>query len=138
MYAYIGLFWYCCFFVVVSAFEAGGSVEDVLQRLTAQPDIEPTSASINTHSTAAPHDGASSSAPLPNNVNSDDLYMMNEVEDSKTQRDIEMEDELSADIAKADALADYDIEVNVEGEAITEYLALVESAGSCGQTAPSQ
>ncbi|KAL9314462.1 hypothetical protein ACSQ67_019914 [Phaseolus vulgaris] len=123
---------------VVTAFEAGGSVEQVLQRLTAQPEIEPTSATINTHSTAAPHGGASSSTLLPNNVNSDDLYAMNEVEDSKTQRDKEMEDELSADIAKADALADYDIEVNVEGEAITEYLALVESAGSCGETAPSQ
>lgn len=108
-------------------------------RLTEQSGIEPTSASINTHSTAGPNGDASSSAPLPNNDNSDDhLSTMNEVEDSKTQRDIEMEDELSADIAKADAFADYDIEVNVEGEAITQYLALVESAGTCGQTAPSQ
>ncbi|KOM40070.1 hypothetical protein LR48_Vigan04g026800 [Vigna angularis] len=119
---------------VVAAFEAGGGVEQVLLRLTEQPGIEPTSASINTHSTAGPNGGASSSAPLPNNDNSDDnINTTNEVEDSKTQRDKEMEDELSADIAKADALADYDIEVNVEGEAITQYLALVESAGTPSQ-----
>ncbi|KAG2398816.1 uncharacterized protein HKW66_Vig0087030 [Vigna angularis] len=104
------------------------------ERAREQPGIEPTSASINTHSTAGPNGGASSSAPLPNNDNSDDnINTTNEVEDSKTQRDKEMEDELSADIAKADALADYDIEVNVEGEAITQYLALVESAGTPSQ-----
>lgn len=45
---------------------------------------------------------------------------MNEVKDpsdrSKVEeRDVEMEDELSVDIAKADALADYDIEVNIKG-----------------------
>ncbi|TKY73036.1 NEDD8 ultimate buster 1 [Spatholobus suberectus] len=132
---------------VVAAFEAGGTLEQVLLRLTAQSETDPTSAAANMqpqeNSTAAPHGGASSSAPLPDNVNSDILDMMNEVEDSsdhiKTEeRDVEMEDELSADIVKADALADYDIEVNVEGEAITEYLALVESAGSYGETVPSQ
>jgi len=96
----------------------------VLLRLTAQPGIEP-----NTDSTGTSNGGATSSAPLPNNVNSDDhLNTTDEVEDSKTERDKEMEDELSADIAKADALADYDIEVNVEGEAITEYLALLQTA----------
>ncbi|KAK7388577.1 hypothetical protein VNO78_23398 [Psophocarpus tetragonolobus] len=40
--------------------------------------------------------------------------------------------ELSADTAESDALADYDIEVNIEGEAITEYLSLVESAATGG------
>ncbi|XP_027353602.1 NEDD8 ultimate buster 1-like [Abrus precatorius] len=131
--------------IVVAAFEAGGTLEQVLQRLTAQPDTDPTSADVNTQpqATAAPHGSASSSAPVSDNVNSDMLDMMNEVEDpsdySKTEeRDIEMEDELSADIAKADALADYDIDINVEGEAITEYIALVESADSCGKAVPSQ
>lgn len=121
---------------MVAAFEAGGSLEEVLQRLTAQPGTDPTQPQEN--SASASHGGASSSAPLPDNVDSD--IAMNEVEDPSIteQRDVEMEDELSADIAKADALADYDIEVNVEGEAITEYLSLVESAGSCGKTAPSQ
>ena len=121
---------------MVAAFEAGGSLDEVLQRLTAQPGTDPTQPQEN--SASASHGGASSSAPLPDNVDAD--LAMYKVEDhSKTeQRDVEMEDELSADIAKADALADYDIEVNVEGEAITEYLSLVESAGSCGKTAPSQ
>lgn len=48
-----------------------------------------------------------------------------EVED----RDAEMEDELAGELAKGDALTDYDIEVVKEGEAVTEYLALLESAG---------
>ena len=48
-----------------------------------------------------------------------------EVED----RDAEMEDELAGELAKGDALTDYDIEVAKEGEAVTEYLALLESAG---------
>lgn len=131
---------------VVTAFEAGGTIEQVLERLTA-PETDPTSVAGNTHpkenSTAALHGGASSSAPLPDNVNSDILDMMNEAEDPSTysetaERDVEMEDELSADIAKSDALADYDIEVNVEGEAISEYLALVESAVSGGKMVASQ
>ncbi|KHN23193.1 NEDD8 ultimate buster 1 [Glycine soja] len=121
---------------VVAAFEAGGSLDEVLQRLTAQPGTDPTQPREN--SASASHGGASSSAPLPDNVDAD--LAMYKVEDhSKTeQRDVEMEDELSADIAKADALADYDIEVTVEGEAITEYLALVESASCRGETVPSQ
>ncbi|KAL2327412.1 hypothetical protein Fmac_020840 [Flemingia macrophylla] len=131
---------------VVAAFEAGGTIEQVLQRLTAQPETDPTSAAGNMqpqeNSTAAADGGASSSAPLPD-VYSDILDMMNNAEDpsnySKTEeRDVEMEDELSADISKSDALADYDIEVNVEGEAITEYLALLESAGSGGKLVASQ
>ncbi|KAK7411676.1 hypothetical protein VNO78_03112 [Psophocarpus tetragonolobus] len=128
---------------VVAAFEAGGSLEQVLQKLTTQPDTDPSSAAVNTqqqeNSTAASHGGASSSAPLSDDANTAISDMMDEIEDhSKTDRDVEMEDELSADIAKADAFTDYDIEVNVEGEAITEYLALVESAETCGETVSSQ
>jgi hypothetical protein len=54
---------------------------------------------------------------------------MNEVEDHNKidERDVEMEDELSADIANGDAFTDYDIEVNIEGEAITEYLSMIET-----------
>lgn len=107
---------------VVAAFEEGGNLEEVLQRLTAQPQV---------NSTAAFDGIGSSSNPLPENVGSDIPDQMNEVEDqNKTEeRDVEMEDELSADIAKGDAFTDYDIEVNIEGEAITEYLSMVESAG---------
>ncbi|RDY03563.1 NEDD8 ultimate buster 1, partial [Mucuna pruriens] len=128
---------------VAAAFEAGGgTLEQVLQRLTAQPEADPTSAAINTQPQENSTGGASSSAPLPNIVVSDIVDMMNEIEDpsdySSKTRDVEMEGELSADIAGADALTDYDIEVNIEGEAITEYLALVESAGTCGEMVPSQ
>ncbi|KAJ1436993.1 Ubiquitin-like domain superfamily [Sesbania bispinosa] len=124
--------------VVQMGFER--SREQVVQRLTANPETDPTSSAENAqpqvNSTAAPHGSASSSAP------SDIQDLMNEVEDpsdhSKAERDVEMEDELSADIAKADAFADYDIEVNIEGEAIIEYLSLIESAGSCEKMVPSQ
>ena len=40
-------------------------------------------------------------------------------------RDVEMEDELTGELQKADAFSDYDIEVTKEGEAINEYLALL-------------
>ncbi|PKA51493.1 hypothetical protein AXF42_Ash002858 [Apostasia shenzhenica] len=42
-------------------------------------------------------------------------------------RDEEMEDELAKEL-RGDAFADYDLEVSKEGEAIAEYLALLESA----------
>lgn len=51
------------------------------------------------------------------------------------ERDVEMEDELADELAKGDALTDYDIEVTKEGEAISEYLAILESAGN-GERAP--
>ncbi|KAI3443916.1 hypothetical protein Pfo_000581 [Paulownia fortunei] len=44
------------------------------------------------------------------------------------ERDVEMEDELTEELHHADAYSDYDIEVTKEGEAITEYLALLNSA----------
>lgn len=114
---------------MIAAFEETSKLDEVLQRLTAQPAAENMPPQVN--STAASHGSASSSNPLPDNVGSDNLDLMNEVEDHKKaeERDVEMEGELSADIANGDAFADYDIEVNIEGEAITEYLSMVESAG---------
>lgn len=50
--------------------------------------------------------------------------MLNEVE----ERDVEMEDELTEELQRGDALSDYDIEVTKEGDAINEYLALLSSA----------
>lgn len=132
---------------MVAAFEVGGTIEQVVQRLTAQPEADPASAADNmqpeANSTVAPHGSASSSASLAENVGAVILDLMNDVEGPSDhgkaeERDVEMEDELSADIAKADALADYDIEVNIEGEAITEYLTLVDSAGSYEKMVPSQ
>nr|CAD1839499.1 unnamed protein product [Ananas comosus var. bracteatus] len=48
---------------------------------------------------------------------------------SKSGRDVEMEDEL-ADKLTGDPFADYDIEVAREGEAIAEYMSLLESTSS--------
>ncbi|KAE9604557.1 hypothetical protein Lal_00010829 [Lupinus albus] len=123
---------------VVAAFQTGGSLETVLQILTEQPEADLAPAADNmqpaVNSTTAPQDGASSSATLPDNVSADIPDLMHNVEG----RDVEMEEELSEDIANADALDDYDIEVNIEGEAITEYLNLVDSASSCGKMVLSQ
>lgn len=47
-------------------------------------------------------------------------------EDVRSRRDVEMENELVTKL-KGDPLADYDIEVTKEGEAIAEYLALLDS-----------
>ncbi|KAF7806461.1 NEDD8 ultimate buster 1 [Senna tora] len=109
-----------------------------IHRLTMQSEEIPASAAgTEANSSSAANTGAAASAPLPDNIGSnmmldliDDVEGLPEGASNAEVRDVEMEDELSADIAKADALADYDIEVNIEGEAITEYLALVESAGS--------
>ncbi|KAJ1385874.1 NEDD8 ultimate buster 1 isoform X2 [Sesbania bispinosa] len=114
---------------VVAALEGGGTIDRVMQTLIAQPEAS---------STTAPNDNSANSvanAPLPHNVSSDiqkdlvdDVEGPSNVSKRDDERDVDMEDELSADIAKSDALADYDIEVDIEGEAITEYLSLVESA----------
>ncbi|XP_027066932.1 uncharacterized protein [Coffea arabica] len=44
------------------------------------------------------------------------------------ERDVEMEDELTTGLHGADAFSDYDIDVTKEGEAINEYLTLLNSA----------
>lgn len=97
---------------MVAAVEAGGDLDQIMQRLIEQADE-------NTQIEA------SSSAPMPDNVGSN-IPGLTETE----ERDVEMEDEISNEIANADALDDYDIEVNIEGEAIKEYLSLLESVGS--------
>lgn len=43
-------------------------------------------------------------------------------------RDVEMEGELTEELQDTDAYSDYDIDVTIEGEAINEYLALLNSA----------
>ncbi|KZV54957.1 hypothetical protein F511_37847 [Dorcoceras hygrometricum] len=48
-------------------------------------------------------------------------------------RDMEMEGELTEELQNTDAYSDYDIEVMIEGEAINEYLALLNSAGNVGK-----
>lgn len=51
----------------------------------------------------------------------------------QVKRDEEMEDALTIGLQNADAFTDYDIDVAKEGEAITEYLALVNSIANATQ-----
>ncbi|XAR66832.1 hypothetical protein NMG60_11013181 [Bertholletia excelsa] len=52
------------------------------------------------------------------------------------ERDVEIEDELTGELYKRDALSDYDAEVTKEGEAINEYLALLACAENKGKVSP--
>ncbi|KAF5207762.1 Nedd8 ultimate buster [Thalictrum thalictroides] len=123
---------------VVAAVRATGTQERALNLLTAQ------------HGPNAPvaDDGrVASAAPGQNSNNSDTLNNEENVENEENngrgvgdmegpsgidhleQRDVDMEEELAREL-KGDALSDYDIEVTKEGEAITEYFALLASTGN--------
>ncbi|MED6206110.1 hypothetical protein PIB30_023976 [Stylosanthes scabra] len=114
---------------VVAAVEGGGTPDEVMQRLMMpHPAAEAVANTNMQNQEANPNEVANSSAPLPapQNVENQDVNN-NHGEGASSERDVEMEDELSADIASSDALGDYDIEVNIEGEAITRYLAMLDS-----------
>lgn len=93
-------------------------------------------------SAAAVANTANSSHPVPN-VGEENVLGSQESVSSQTsngtngesstlnqeeERDAEMEDELTEELQRGDALSDYDIEVTIEGEAINEYLGLINSA----------
>lgn len=111
---------------MVEAFQTGGSIEQVMQQLLTETASSHTDSTANNNiqSEAIPavaaNDVANSSA---NDVGGPSTA--GEVED----RDAEMEDELAGEVANADAMSDYDIEITQEGEAVNEYLALLNSAG---------
>jgi len=54
------------------------------------------------------------------------------------ERDVEMEGELTEELGRGDAFSDYDIDVTKEGEALSEYLALLDSALDGGKPTTSQ
>lgn len=122
-------------FAVVEALQAGGTIEEVTLRLLSQSTSNPIDAANNNTGsgptpTIASDANSSSSFPFLENLGEDDdddggPSTAGEVE----ERDAEMEDELVDGLAKTDALSDYDIEVTKEGEAINEYLVLLDSAG---------
>ncbi|KAF5459256.1 hypothetical protein F2P56_023220 [Juglans regia] len=93
-----------------------------MHQLLSQSDSIPTVGADNS---------ADSSAPiLPDaSGSSNDIGGPSTVSEAE-ERDAEMEDALAGELAKGDALTDYDVEVTNEGEAINEYLALLESAGN--------
>ncbi|XP_015932325.1 uncharacterized protein LOC107458616 [Arachis duranensis] len=120
---------------VVAAVEGGGTPDEIMQRLM-MPQSEAAADSSASASASASHNVAGSDVENQDvNKNNDGGEGEGEGEgasssssSSDSERDVEMEDEISADIASSDALADYDIEVNIEGEAITQYLAMLDSA----------
>lgn len=121
---------------VVEAFHSGGTVDQVMHRLLSQAapnstDALNSNAGSGSIAAVAANDVASSSASTVDNVGEDngddgDPSTAGKVEE---ERDIEMEDELANGLSRVDAMSDYDIEVSKEGEAINEYLALLNLAG---------
>ncbi|KAF3453050.1 hypothetical protein FNV43_RR03483 [Rhamnella rubrinervis] len=111
---------------VVEACQTGGSIEQVMQKLLTETASSHTDSTTNNNiqsegiPAVASNDVENSSA---NDVGGPSTT--GEVED----RDAEMEDELTGELANADAMSDYDIEITQEGEAVNEYLALLDSAG---------
>lgn len=120
---------------VVEAIQGGGTVDQVMQRLLSESAPNPIHALGNTMGlepipAVAANDIASSSVPTVDNIGEDEGDDGPSIEGKvEEERDIEMEDELADGLAKVDAMSDYDIEVTKEGEAINEYLALLDSAG---------
>lgn len=117
---------------MVEVFKAGGNMEQVMQQLLSESSSSNT-ANNNIQSEAIPTDAAngianfsvSGQTNLGENKDVGGPSTAGEVED----RDTEMEDELAEELANVDAMSDYDIEITKEGEAIYEYLALLDSAG---------
>ncbi|KAK2661339.1 hypothetical protein Ddye_007872 [Dipteronia dyeriana] len=108
---------------VVEASRAGGSIEQIMHQLLSQTAPNTSSAANNPER---------SSITTTNNVDPSSSNDNENVKDESTtgeieERDVEMEDELACELT-GDVFADYDIEVTKEGEAINEYLALIDSA----------
>ncbi|KAK6944425.1 Ubiquitin-associated domain [Dillenia turbinata] len=108
---------------VTAAVQACGSKELALSQLLGNSEQNPiAAANDNTN----PSTSGQSDATLPNYV---EPLMDNEnvANADDIERDVEMEGELAQELQRNDAFSDYDIEVTNEGEAINEYLALLDS-----------
>ncbi|KAB1208937.1 NEDD8 ultimate buster 1 [Morella rubra] len=121
---------------VVAALQAGGTMEEAMHQLLSQSESNPLVAG-NSNPESEPNpiisadNSTTSSVPILPDASSDSNDVGGPSTTSEVEeRDAEMEDELAGELAKGDALADYDIEVTKEGEAINEYLALLESGGN--------
>ncbi|XP_044464617.1 NEDD8 ultimate buster 1 [Mangifera indica] len=110
---------------VVEACQDGVNFDQAMARLLEQPGSDPTCAANNSASTSAstPNNDSSSSLSGNENVEDTSTTVTNDIE----ERDAEMEGELANELT-GDAFSDYDIEVAKEGEAISQYLAMLESA----------
>lgn len=122
--------------LAVEALQGGGTMDEAIRRLlsaqapnptnaASQFDAIPTVDANNNSQSDAASDIANSLASMLDNQNG-------QVGGPSTssERDEEMESELAEELAQGDAFSDYDLEVTKEGEAINEYLALLNSAGA--------
>jgi hypothetical protein len=139
----------CLLSAVIGAVQAGGSLEQAMHQLLTHPRADTTVAaenSANAHgSTVNNNASAPDSTPTDlalDNLDPDALDIDCSNEDPSAaeieQRDVEMEGEIADELARGDALSDYDIEVAKEGEAINEYLALLASADGTSSSQSSQ
>lgn len=120
---------FCC--AVIEACKASGNdIHQIMSQLLGQSGSNPTAAANNNASTSIsmPNNGEPSSS-----INNENVEGDPDSNDEGTsapgdvnERDVEMEDELANDLT-GDVFADYDIEVTKEGEAICEYLSLLDS-----------
>ncbi|CAI0388752.1 unnamed protein product [Linum tenue] len=115
---------------VAAAVQAGGTTETIMRRLLQQGPLPDPAAALQAaaaHAQAVAADGAAAQA-----VAADGAAANAEPPADASfsePRDVEMEDEIANELARRDALSDYDIDVTREGEAIDEYLALLDSTG---------
>lgn len=117
-------------FSVEAALRTFGSEEEALNYLVGQPNINAAEGANPSVPQPGTHGGGSSSADHEvggSNAEGSGGESSSQKE-APEERDMEMEDELTEELQNADAYSDYDIEVIKEGEAINEYLALLNSA----------
>ncbi|KAK0572139.1 hypothetical protein LWI29_026718 [Acer saccharum] len=107
---------------VVEASRAGGSIEQIMHRLLSQTAPNTSSAANNPESSSITTNNVG-----PSSSNDNENVVGESTTGEIEERDVEMEDELACELT-GDVFADYDIEVSKEGEAINEYLALIDSA----------
>ncbi|XP_038890750.1 NEDD8 ultimate buster 1 [Benincasa hispida] len=110
-----------------AAFEAGGSLEQALIILSELETNTTVNGQPDSVTAALASEGTSSS--LSNIAENQmlDTFDDGEGPEGEEDRDLEMEDELARELDGASAVSDYDLDVTKEGEAITEYLNLLET-----------
>ncbi|KAG7636106.1 putative UV excision repair protein Rad23 [Arabidopsis thaliana] len=123
-----------------SALEAGGSREDIIQRLlsasVANPGTTTTSvinATSSTNNVGAESSGFGGGAEQDSEMKdetTDDIAnrASTSSDGMEEERDSEIEDEIADEIARVDALSAYDINLDKEIEAINEYLAMLDAS----------
>lgn len=123
---------------VVEAVRANSTRERMLAQLLAQPNANPNvpipnnpvANNIGAFGSSNNNMIGSSSSGNGTEIGAQDVEMENVVADEREKRDVEMERTLADELYERDELSDYDIEVTIEGDAINEYLAFLDAAGS--------